>query len=58
MSFQNGAEECCGGKVNSPIYFSLQCEHEIEIMMVLQHPKLLQLYDAFATGNNMVMILE
>ncbi|XP_038047065.1 myosin light chain kinase, smooth muscle-like [Patiria miniata] len=35
-----------------------ECEHEIEIMMVLQHPKLLQLYDAFATGNNMVMILE
>ncbi|XP_072180712.1 myosin light chain kinase, smooth muscle-like [Diadema setosum] len=35
-----------------------EVEHEIEIMMVLQHPKLLQLYDAFATGNNMVMILE
>ncbi|XP_054752528.1 myosin light chain kinase, smooth muscle-like [Lytechinus pictus] len=35
-----------------------EVEHEIEIMMILQHPKLLQLYDAFASGPNMVMILE
>lgn len=35
-----------------------QVEHEIEIMKILQHPKLLQLYDAFDNGKNMVMILE
>ncbi|XP_071822241.1 myosin light chain kinase, smooth muscle-like [Apostichopus japonicus] len=35
-----------------------EVEHEIEIMKVLQHPRLLQLYDAFDNGKNMVMILE
>lgn len=35
-----------------------EVEHEIEIMKILQHPKLLQLYDAFDNGKNMVMILE
>ncbi|XP_071942501.1 myosin light chain kinase, smooth muscle-like [Antedon mediterranea] len=35
-----------------------EVEHEIDIMKKLQHPKLLQLYDCFGAGNNMVIILE
>ncbi|XP_033098292.1 myosin light chain kinase, smooth muscle-like [Anneissia japonica] len=35
-----------------------EVEHEIDIMKKLQHPKLLQLYDCFGSGNNMVIILE
>ncbi|NP_001161592.1 myosin light chain kinase-like protein [Saccoglossus kowalevskii] len=35
-----------------------EVENEISIMQILQHPKLLQLYDAFATGDSLVLILE
>nr|CAD7441333.1 unnamed protein product [Timema bartmani] len=33
-------------------------EREIEIMRALQHPRLIQLYDAFDNGKVMVLILE
>ncbi|XP_046623921.1 striated muscle preferentially expressed protein kinase-like isoform X1 [Neodiprion virginianus] len=33
-------------------------EREVEIMRRLQHPRLIQLYDAIATGNNIYVILE
>lgn len=35
-----------------------EVENEIEIMRNLQHPRLLQLYDAFDDGSNMVLIME
>ncbi|XP_077997458.1 myosin light chain kinase, smooth muscle-like [Glandiceps talaboti] len=35
-----------------------EVENETSIMQILQHPKLLQLYDAFASGDNFVLILE
>uniref|UniRef100_A0A0A9VX40 Myosin light chain kinase, smooth muscle n=1 Tax=Lygus hesperus TaxID=30085 RepID=A0A0A9VX40_LYGHE len=33
-------------------------EREVEIMRTLQHPRLIQLYDAFETDNTMVVVLE
>jgi myosin-light-chain kinase len=33
-------------------------EREIEIMRLLQHPRLIQLYDAFDNGKVMCVILE
>lgn len=33
-------------------------EREVEIMRALQHPRLIQLYDAFENGKNMCVILE
>lgn len=33
-------------------------EREVEIMKSLQHPRLLQIYDAFENGKTMVVILE
>ncbi|CAG2067305.1 unnamed protein product, partial [Timema podura] len=33
-------------------------EREIDIMRALQHPRLIQLYDAFDNGKVMVLILE
>ena len=35
-----------------------EVENEIEIMGNLQHPRLLQLYDAFDDGSTMVLIME
>ncbi|XP_070569686.1 obscurin-like isoform X2 [Ptychodera flava] len=35
-----------------------EVDNEVSIMQILQHPKLLQLYDAFASGDNYVLILE
>lgn len=33
-------------------------ELEIEIMKKLQHPRLIQLYDAFDNGNQIALVLE
>ncbi|CAI6345044.1 unnamed protein product [Macrosiphum euphorbiae] len=33
-------------------------EREVEIMCELQHPRLIQLYDAFEANNSMCFILE
>jgi len=33
-------------------------EREVEIMCELQHPRLIQLYDAFESNNAMCFILE
>lgn len=35
-----------------------EVEHEVEIMQLLQHPKLLQLYDIYSAGQSMCLILE
>ena len=35
-----------------------EVENEVEIMKRLQHPRLLQLYDAFQSKNEMCLILE
>ncbi|XP_055343188.1 myosin light chain kinase, smooth muscle-like [Paramacrobiotus metropolitanus] len=35
-----------------------EVENEIEIMRSLQHPRLLQLYDAFDDGGTMVLVME
>ena len=32
--------------------------HELEIMKKLKHRRLLQIYDAFASGSNMCLVLE
>lgn len=33
-------------------------EREVEIMRALQHPRLIQLYDAFENGKMMCVVLE
>lgn len=33
-------------------------EREVDIMRVLQHPRLIQLYDAFDNGKTMCVVLE
>jgi myosin-light-chain kinase len=33
-------------------------EREIEIMRLLQHPRLIQLYDAYDNGKAMCVVLE
>lgn len=35
-----------------------EVENEIEIMVELQHPRLLQLYDAYDDGSKMAIIME
>lgn len=36
----------------------IEAFNEIEIMKALQHPRLLQLYDAFETKTNICLIME
>ncbi len=36
----------------------IEALNEIEIMKALQHPRLLQLYDAFETKGNICLIME
>jgi len=36
----------------------IEAHNEIEIMKALQHPRLLQLYDAFETKTNICLIME
>jgi len=36
----------------------IEALNEIEIMKALQHPRLLQLYDAFETKTNICLIME
>jgi myosin-light-chain kinase len=36
----------------------IEALNEIEIMKALQHPRLLQLYDAFETKENICLIME
>ncbi|XP_072047878.1 myosin light chain kinase, smooth muscle-like [Amphiura filiformis] len=35
-----------------------EVDHEVRIMQLLQHPKLLQLYDLYSAGKNMCLVLE
>ena len=35
-----------------------EVENEIQVMCQLQHPRLLQLYDAFDDGSNIILITE
>ena len=36
----------------------IEAHNEIEIMKALQHPRLLQLYDAFETKGDICLIME
>lgn len=36
----------------------LEAHNEIEIMKALQHPRLLQLYDAFETKTSICLVME